>query len=326
MGNTIVRVIFTVLIIAALLVVAAVWMVWKRPLTVDAWVSRRALGIAGLEQRELAVAAGRVSYWEGGSGPPMVLLHGAGDQAGAWARVVGGLVGDHRLIIPDLPGHGSSDPAEGPIHMTQLLDGVSTVLEARCAGEPVILVGNSLGAWLGFLYALDHPERVVRLVAVNGGPIFNDNPNQVNIFPTTREEARETLRALMGPTSPPVPGYVLDDIVRRTAGGPAARFASTADELGAYLLDDRLGEIGVPVELLWGDADRLLTLDYGQRVADGLARGRLHPIAGCGHVPQRECPTAFLEALEAALAAPPAEPRPDPVAGDGSPAAAAEAG
>jgi pimeloyl-ACP methyl ester carboxylesterase len=329
MGNTIVRIIFTVLIVAALLVIAAVWMVWKRPLTVDAWVSRRALGIAGLEQRELAVGAGRLTYWDGGSGPPMVLLHGAGDQAGAWARVVGGLVGDHRLIIPDLPGHGGSDPADGPIHMSELLDGVSGLLDACCADQPVVLVGNSLGAWLGFLYALDHPERVARLVAVNGGPLLNPDP-RVNIFPATRDEARETMRALMGPASPAVPGYVLDDIVRRSAGGPAARFASTADELGGYLLDGRLGEITVPVELLWGDADRLLTLDYAQRVADGLERARLQPIAGCGHVPHRECPIDFLEALEAALAAPPAGQQPavggEEPSGDDAPAAPPEAG
>ncbi len=73
-------------------------------------------------------------------------------------------------------------------------------------------------------------------MAVNGGPLFEPDP-QVNIFPTTRDEARETMKGLMGPASPPIPGFVLDDIVRRTADGPAARFAQTAAEMGAYLLD-----------------------------------------------------------------------------------------
>lgn len=166
-----------------------------------------------------------------------------------------------------------------------------------------------MGAWLGFLYARDNPERVARLVAVNGGPLLEPDP-QVNLFPTTRDEARETMKGLMGPASPPIPGYVLDDIVRRTASGPAARFAATSGEMGAYLLDGRLSEVTVPVELVWGDADQLLTIDYAQRIVDGLPRGRLHPIHGCGHVPQRECPLKFLEVLKGALKLEPPAPQP----------------
>jgi pimeloyl-ACP methyl ester carboxylesterase len=248
-----------------------------------------------------------MTYWEGGSGPTLVLVHGAGDQAGAWARTVAGLVKEHRVVIPDMPGHWKSDPRDGPIHMTQLLDGLDRLMAACCTEEPPVIVGNSMGAWLGVLYARDNPHRVARLVAVNGGPILNPNPKGVNIFPTTREEARETMKALMGPASPDIPGYVLDDIVRRTAIGPAARFASTAAEWGPYLLDGRLHEVTVPVELVWGDADRLMTMGYAQALLEGLPRARLHPVESCGHVPHRECPLKFLEVLEGALAMEPEE-------------------
>lgn len=311
MGNRIVRIVFAILVLGALLVIAGMWMVWKRPLTVDAWMSRTALKINGLEKSELATDAGKMTVWQGGSGPTLVLLHGAGDQAGAWARVVGDLVADHRLVIPDLPGHWRSDPRSGPIHMAQLLDGLGRVMDTIPGHEPVVVVGNSLGAWLGFLYAVDHPDRIARLVAVNGGPLFDPNPNQVNLFPENREQAGATMRALMGPASPPVPGYVLDDIVRRMRDGPAGRFASTAAELGPYLLDGRLDEVTVPVDLVWGDADQLMTVGYAERLADGLARARLHLVEGCGHVPQRECPTAFLEVLDEALGEPPPPPRPE---------------
>lgn len=309
MGNKIVKVIFAILVFGALLVIVGAWMIWKRPLTVDARMSRVALKINGLQEQKLATASGTMTYWEGGSGPAMVLIHGAGDQAGAWARSIGGLTPYYRVVIPDMPGHWKSDPRSGPIHMTELLDGLDAVMDESCADEPAIIVGNSMGGWLGFLYARDNPERVSRLVAVNGGPIFNPDP-QVNIFPKTRAEARETMKGLMGPASPQIPGYVLDDVVRRTANGPAARFASTAAEMGAYLLDGRLGEITVPVDLVWGDADQLLDIEYAQRIVDGLSRARLHPIHGCGHVPHRECPLKFLDVLKEALALDPPEPRP----------------
>jgi pimeloyl-ACP methyl ester carboxylesterase len=307
-GRIFIKAVFTVLVLAAVLVAVGAWMIWKRPLTVDAWMSRTALRINGLAVRTLATDGGTMTVWEGGSGPTLVLLHGAGDQAGAWARVVAGLTSDHRVVIPDLPGHWKSDPRSGPIHMRELLDGLDRVMDATCADEPAVIVGNSMGAWLGFLYARDNPDRVLRLVAVNGGPLVEPNP-QVNLFPTTRDQARETMKGLMGPASPPIPGYVLDDIVRRGKDGPAARFAETAPEMGAFLLDGRLNEIDVPVELVWGAADRLLTLDYAKRLLDGLPRARLHPIAGCGHVPERECPLRFLDALTSALDQPPPEPR-----------------
>jgi pimeloyl-ACP methyl ester carboxylesterase len=63
----------------------------------------------------------------------------------------------------------------------------------------------------------------------------------------------------------------------------------------------------VPVELVWGDSDDLMTLDYAQRLLDGLPRARLHTVHGCGHVPHRECPDQTLEAIETALAMPPPE-------------------
>ncbi len=53
---------------------------------------------------------GGVRYFVGGAGPPLVLVHGLGGWAGNWRAVASRLVGDHRLIVPELPGHGGSDP------------------------------------------------------------------------------------------------------------------------------------------------------------------------------------------------------------------------
>jgi len=296
------------------------WLFWKRPLTVDAWMSRLALGKRGLQASELATPAGTMTVWEGGNGPAMVLLHGAGDQAGAWARIMEPLVADYRVLAPDLPGHWKSDPRQGPITIEQLLAGLEALMDARCAGEPAILVGNSMGAWISFLYAVEHPDRVVRLVAINGGPVRDENPG-VNVLPRTREEARATMKALLGPNTVLPPDFVLDDVVRQARVGPAARLAEGLAQAGPglerFVLDGRLAEVRVPVELVWGDADELFTMSYAQRLLDGLPSARLHPVKDCGHVPQRECPDRLLKALTAALAEPPpaATPKPPPEGG-----------
>ena len=115
------------------------------------------------------------------------------------------------------------------------------------------------------------------------------------------------MKGLLGPATLPLPDFVLDDVIRHARVGPAGRLAQTADRMGEYLLDGRLDEIVVPVELVWGDADQLMTLDYAQRLLDGLPRARLHPVHGCGHVPQRECPDRTAETVREALASPPPE-------------------
>jgi pimeloyl-ACP methyl ester carboxylesterase len=310
MGRKLLKMLLAFGIVIVVAIIVCVWMVWKRPLKVDAMFSRAALSKIGFDKSEVATPDGTMTVWQAGSGPCMVLLHGAGDQAGAWARMVPPLVDDYRVVIPDLPGHWKSDPKTGPLGVDQVFAGLEAVMATTCSEENAVVVGNSLGAWIAMLYAADHPDRIERLVAINGGAIREDDP-QVNLFPTTREEAAETMKALMGPATPPMPGFVLDDVIRHARVGPAGRLAGRladgSDAIDQYLLDGRLDEVTVPVELVWGDADGLFTLDYAQRLLDGLPRARLHAVHGCGHVPQRECPDKTLEALMAALAMAPAE-------------------
>ncbi len=296
-----------IVLIAAIAIVAGGVMLWKRPLKVDAMISRSTLSKAGLVKNSIDTPSGRLTLWEGGSGPCLVLLHGAGDQAGAWSEIVAGLVKDHHLVIPDLPGHWKSDPKDGPLGVDVVLGGLEAVLENRCTDEPVVLVGNSLGAWISMLYGFENPQRVSRIIAVNGGALRHDNP-AVNLFPTNRQEAKETMKGLMGPNTAPIPGFVLDDIVRHARVGPAGRLAQTVDTMEDYLLDGRLGELVVPVDLIWGDADSLLPMAYARRMLDELPRARLHRVEGCGHVPHRECPDQVYQMIKKALVLGPPEP------------------
>ena len=69
-----------------------------------------------------------------------------------------------------------------------------------------------------------------------------------------------------------------------------------------YLLDEaQLREIAVPVRLIWGRSDRLVPLDYAARMHAALPSAELVVLDGCGHVPQLECPAAFVAALRNAL-------------------------
>ncbi len=283
---------------------AAVWVGWMvryRPLTLFAWQTRAALRMAGLRKVHVPAPVGEQAAFVGGRGPVVVLLHGAGDNAGTWFKVAPELVGSYRLIVPDLAGHGGSAPRRGPIDITDVLAGVEAVLDAVAPREKVVLVGNSLGAWVATLVAQRHPERVTMVVCVDGGAIRGTNLS-ARVLPQNRREARESVEQTRDRMSPPVPDFVLDDIVRQAREGPLGRFAATAATMDSYVLDDaQLRALQVPIQLIWGASDRLVPLDYAERMKGQLPRAALATLEHCGHVPQIECPEAFLAALRRAL-------------------------
>lgn len=288
-------------VLAVLALGGAVAWFLRHPLAVDAWKTRRALAAAGLEKTVIEAPSGRLTLWRGGSGPALLLLHGAGDQAGAWARVAPALLRRHRLLIPDLPGHGESEPGQGPLEVGILLSGVLAVLDREAGQDGATVAGNSLGAWLACLAARERPGPVRRLVLVNGGPLQGSYSGPA-LQPRDRAEARRLMETLMGSQGRLVPWFVLDDVVRQARTGPIARLAATAGDMPRWVMTEAdLGALSMPVDLVWGAEDGLFTLDYARRIQAACPRARLHPIPGCGHVPQRQCPRAFLEAFEEAL-------------------------
>ena len=277
-----------------------------RPLAMYAASGRRALLSAGLSKASVPSPVGPQAFFRGGSGPVLVLLHGAGDQAAAWSIVAPKLLPGRTLVVPDLAGHGDSGPKTGPLPLETLLAGLSAVLDEAAPGEPVTIVGNSLGAWLAVLWAKDHPERVARIVLVNGGPLKHVAEG-LTLQPKDRVEARKTIEALRDPGSIRVPDFVLDDVVREAAKGPIARLAAASAGMEKYVLEGRLGEVTFPVDIVWGTSDRLMPLSYAERMLGELPRARLTRLPRCGHVPQQECPAAFGDALGKLLAGPPPE-------------------
>jgi len=267
---------------------------WRRPLATLGWLSRRALRRAGLRQQFVETrAAGRQSVWVGGTGPLLVLMHGAGDQAGTWARIIPDLLPHHRLAVPDLPGHGDSEPAGGPLSVGTIRDGVVEMLADIAGDEPAVLVGNSLGAWVAMLLALRQPAAVRRLVLVNGGALKGERTD-ITFTPATRQQARATVEALMGASASRTPGFILDDVIRVGRFGPLGRLSQTAGEMEPFVLEGRLHEIQAPVDLLWGEDDRVFPIAYADAFAvvaalehggvvltgEGLQRRAVHGSAG----------------------------------------------
>ena len=294
----------------ALLVIVTISLLWyarENPLAVYEKATRSALAKAGLELKSFDSSAGQLAYWEAGNGQTLVLVHGVGDQAGAFQGIVESLLPDYRVLVPDLAGHGDSEPVEGPLPMTLVYGGLEELLSSVGGDGPMILVGHSMGAWLATIHAHRHPQAVARAVLINGGGLVGDRPD-LSLTPVDREAARKLMTSLRDPASPPTPDFVLDDIVEQSAKGPIGRMTSELDDLIAHLLEGRLGEVTVPVDLLWGASDQLMTLAYAERMAAQLPRSRITTITGCGHHPANECPEKLADRLGEVLRTEPPPP------------------
>ena len=300
------KIVLALVAVLLLLGAAAGAIFWKRPLATLAWLGRRRLSAAGFEKHFQTSAVGPQCVFSGGGGGAVVLVHGAGDQAGGWAKIAPRLAKSFAVVAVDLAGHGESAPTEGPLPFATLLAGFDGAMKELPQGK-VTLVGNSLGAWVATVWAKEHPERVQHLVLVNGGPLLGDRPD-LTLQPKNRAEADKTLQALRDPSAPMVPDFVVDDIIHEAATGPIARLAADAKSMSAYLLDGRLGGFDVPVDLLWGASDKLVSVDYAKRLAAQLPAARLTTIDHCGHAPQVECSKRFAEALMKVLEDPLPEP------------------
>lgn len=290
-------------VVVATVAAVVIWFT-RHPLQVFEAAQRRALERAGFERVELGAGGERMVLFSAGRGPALLFLHGLGDQAGTWSKVAPAFLADHRVVAVDLPGHGESEPLGGDLTMATLMAGAERALVFAANDGPVTVVGNSLGAWLATLLAQRHPEQVGRLVLVNGGALAGE-PGGPSLAPKNRSDAAELMRLLRDPGARPLPGYVLDDVVRRAANGPIARLSRDLPGMVAHLLDGRLGEVATPTELVWGESDRLIPLAYAERLRAALPAVRLTRVERCGHVPQIECPERFTALLVARLAAAP---------------------
>jgi pimeloyl-ACP methyl ester carboxylesterase len=301
---------FLVVLLALVALPAAASAEEPGPLARQAAEARAALTDAGFERVEVEAAGRRLVVWRGGSGPHLVLLHGSGQQAGAWSKVAPGLKdAGYTVHVPDLPGHGDSEPSEGPLPMATLVEGVAAYVGSL--DGPAVLVGNSLGAWLATVQAHRHPETVARAVLVNGGALLNIPADGLTLTPTTREEARKVMAAIRDPESPQLSDEELDELVSRSGTGATSRMMQDLPGLVSHLLDGRLGEVTVPVDVVWGASDGLIPLAYAERMTGELPRARLAVIETCGHIPGAECPERFLAALKEVLAADPPSARPE---------------
>jgi pimeloyl-ACP methyl ester carboxylesterase len=249
--------------------------------------------------RRIRPVAGRPAVWvEAGSGPPLVLVHGAGGSADLWQPQLDGLADVARVVAPDLPGHGYAR-GPGKPSIAAYAEWLAALLGTLRAGRAVV-VGHSMGGAVAQALAIAQPGRLAGLVLIGTGAELPVLPRLVDLLRKRPREGQSIIQDLsFAPGTPRECAEVVDRVLRK--GAPLVT-------LGDYLACDRfdaradLERIRLPTLVVAGAEDRLTPPKYARLLADAIPGARLVEIPGAGHFPQLEQPRTVNAAIREFLA------------------------
>lgn len=261
-------------------------------------------------------------YKIAGSGEPLILLlHGFGANLSSWKRVIEPLAGLGTVVAYDRPAFGLTErpvgaelaawPGPNPYSPDAQADQVVALIRAL-GFERAILVGNSAGGTVAMNTYLRYPDRVQALVLVDAA-IYTGGGAPGFIRPLLRTPQVRHLGPLVA-RNVLSQGERLIELAWHDPG------KITAEDIAAYRkptqvenwdralweftiasrdlkLAERLDEVRVPALVVTGDDDRIVPTAESIRLAADLPNADLVVFPACGHVPQEECPEAFLDAV-----------------------------
>lgn len=276
----------------------------------------RVLDSLPVVERRLTLNGIGTAVLEGGDGPPVILLHGPSGYAAHWLEVIPDLVTTNRVIAPDLPGHGASDPCNGVPGSDQLFGWLDDLIECTCAAPP-ILVGQTLGGGIAARFAAERSMRLHALVLVDalGLCAFQPLPefaSALHEFMQLPDEGTHDrlwrqcafnlprLQDRLGSRWESLKAYNLE---RAHAPGSVTAVSGLMEQFGVAVIPaTTLARIAVPTLLIWGREDRATTVHVARNVSKRYG-WELREIADAADDPALEQPQSFVAELRAFIAA-----------------------
>ncbi len=260
-------------------------------------------------------------YKTSGDGDPtLILLHGFGASTYSWEKVIDPLSSYGTVIAYDRPAFGLTErplqwKRNNPYSTQAQVDQLIKLMDAFEIDQ-AILVGNSAGGRISFETALQHPERVRAIIAVDAA-VYSEGRTSSWIKPLLRTPQMRHL----GPLIARRIQENGDEIIRRAWHDPSlitedvyigyreplqiADWDRALWELSAAPgikdLAGRISGVEHPTLVITGDDDRIVPTDLSIKLAADLPNANLAVLPNCGHVPQEECPELFLDAIDGFL-------------------------
>jgi pimeloyl-ACP methyl ester carboxylesterase len=254
------------------------------------------------QERRVPLRQGKfqVQVVEGGKGPDLLFLHGAGGFTG-WTPFLDRLAEDYHVYAPAHPGVAGSEGLEYLDDLWDLMLFYEELMQ-QLGLEHTHLVGHSYGGMLAAELAAHRPERVTRLVLVCPLGLWLDESPVPDFFVLTPSESAGLVWH--------DPDSALARAYRARPEDPQLRSEATLEQtrtlaaVGKFIwpipdrgLTKRAHRITMPTLLVWGDSDGMVPPIYGTAFQELLPHARLEVINRCGHLPQVERTEEFLKAV-----------------------------
>lgn len=236
----------------------------------------------------------------GGSGIPVVFIHGFPHSRSLWAPQVHALTGHARCIAPDLRGFGQT-PAAEPYTVDRYADDVAALLRTLGVGRAVI-AGLSLGGYVAFAFWRRHRERVRALLLASTRAGADDDAARARrreLIAVARESgsaavAERMIVGMVGKSTRERSLALVESVRRMLAAAPVEGIVGALEAMMARPdSTPTLAEIDVPTLVVAGDEDVLAPPAEARAMQAAIRGSRLEVIAGAGHLSNFERPAAF---------------------------------
>jgi pimeloyl-ACP methyl ester carboxylesterase len=267
---------------------------------------------SGVRTEVVVVHGHRMSYRIGGtSGPVLVLLHGLLGSGASFGPALDELARTHRVVAPDLLGHGASEKPTGDYSLGSLATLVRDLL-VLLGLESATVVGHSLGGGVAMQLAYQFPAVVERLVLVDSGGLGRTVSPALRavalpgaewvlpaLFNSYSARAASRLLRPFQRVTPPALTQVVAGLASLADAEARAAFVLTARavlDVGGQRVSatDRLYlAVALPLLLVWGGRDPVIPVAHAHQLHEQLPGSRLVVFEGAGHFPQVQQPGRF---------------------------------
>ena len=264
-----------------------------------------------------------------GSGEPVIFIHGLSGCWQNWLEQLPLFARDHRVIAVDLPGFGQSEMPIKEISISCYAEAIDELMEELDI-ETARIVGNSMGGFIGAELAIQHPERVERLVLVAAAGLsiesirterttgLRHRAENLIFFSlghiasrshqvALRPRLRAALLMLVAAHPQKLPGPLA---AQQVLGSGKPGFSDALEAMCRYPLRDRLEKIACPTLIIWGDKDILVPVKDAAIFEELIPDARKIIYKDTGHVSMMERPERFNSDVKAFLDEAPGEQQP----------------
>jgi len=274
------------------------------PLSFAWFLAHRSFLSRGFRSRTLQAKGFEAHLYERagtGTAPPVLLVHGMGGNAAGFLPILGRLLkASRRVLLLELPGHGRAKPGLGKKPAT-ISDCGRVLHEALVEiGEPVVLVGSSLGGALSLNAAATDPKRVAAVVGLNpaGAPLTGEaRLSVIHAFRGGSVKAAMQMNRRLFARPPKAAWFVARGLAKHWASAAVQQFVGEMQTDVRGISPEVLRSIQQPALILWGEADALLPASFPDYFAANLKPGAVERLPGVGHLPMQEAGRAVAERL-----------------------------